>query len=127
MSERPPEGTATAILTGLRCRCPRCGRGRLFDGLLRVAKRCGVCGLDLQKEDAGDGPAVFIICVLGFLVVPLGFLLDAVATPPIWVHLLVWPFVIVGLAIALLRPMKGVLIALQFKHQASDSGTVKYD
>ena len=127
MSERRPGDFPPPIVTGLRCRCPRCGQGKLFIGLLTVAKRCSICGLDLEKEDAGDGPAVFIIFILGFLVVPLVFLLEAMAEPPIWVHLVIWPVVIVGLAIALLRPMKGVLIALQFKHHASDSGTVKYD
>ena len=127
MSERRPGDSPPPILTGLRCRCPRCGQGKLFEGLLTVSKRCAVCGLDLEKEDAGDGPAVFIIFILGFLVVPLVFLLEAAAEPPIWVHLLIWPMVIVVLAVLMLRPMKSILIAQQFKHHASDSGTVKYD
>ncbi len=127
MTTRGPIDWRAAVATGLRCRCPRCGQGRLFDGYLRVAERCTVCGLDLQKEDAGDGPAVFIIFILGFLVVPLAFWLETALTPPIWVHLLVWPPAILGLAVALLRPMKGVLVALQYRHEASDSGTVHYD
>src|SRR3546814_4506734 len=53
----PPE-PPNAILAGLACRCPRCGKGRLFSGILKIAERCNACGLDLRKQDAGDGPAV---------------------------------------------------------------------
>jgi len=112
---------------GLRCRCPRCGEGPLYDGFLTVADRCTVCGLDLRKADSGDGPAVFIIFILGFVVVPLALWFESTFAPPIWVHLLIWPVVIVGGALAMLRPAKGILIALQFRHQASDSGSVDYD
>ena len=115
------------VAAGLACKCPRCGRGRLFDGYLSVAARCGACGLDLEKADSGDGPAVFIIFILGFLVVPLALLLEAKAAPPYWVHLAVWPAVILGGALGLLRPLKGLLIALQFHHKASESGTQSYD
>jgi uncharacterized protein (DUF983 family) len=81
---------------GLRCKCPRCGRGRLFHGYLTVAGTCESCGLDLEKADSGDGPAVFIIFILGFLVVPLALLLEAKAAPPYWVHVALWPVVILG-------------------------------
>ena len=80
-----------------------------------------------MAADAGDGPAVFIIFILGFLVVPLALLVESSFAPPMWLHLAVWPVVIVGGALALLRPMKGVMIALQYRHKASDSGTVEYD
>jgi uncharacterized protein (DUF983 family) len=100
----------------LACRCPRCGRGRLFKGLLTVNEICPVCGLDLTPHDAGDGPAVFVIFILGALVVPLALALESVAEPPIWVHLIVWPPVIIGLAIVLLRPMKATLIAYHFRN-----------
>ncbi len=113
--------------TGLACRCPRCGKGPLFHGFLQVAERCTDCGLDLKKADSGDGPAVFIIFILGFLVVPLALLVESSFAPPMWVHMVLWPIVILGGALALLRPMKGVMIALQFRHKASDSGTVDYD
>ena len=113
--------------TGLKCRCPRCGKGPLFDGFLQVAERCTACGLDLRKADSGDGPAVFIIFILGFLVVPLALLVESKFGPPMWVHVAIWPVTIVGGALALLRPMKGLMIALQYRHKASDSGTVNYD
>jgi len=115
------------IAIGLRCRCPRCGEGPLYDGFLTVAERCTVCGLDLRKADSGDGPAVFIIFILGFVVVPLALWVEATFAPPLWVHMVIWPVVIVGGALALLRPAKGILIALQFRHRASDSGSVDYD
>lgn len=127
MSDDAYHAYRSPIATGLACRCPRCGRGKLYSGFLTVAERCSACGLDLRKADSGDGPAVFIIFILGFLVVPLALLFEAKVEPPMWVHLAIWPVVILGGAIGLLRPMKGVLIALQFRHKASESGTVKYD
>jgi uncharacterized protein (DUF983 family) len=105
------------IRAALLCRCPRCGEGRLFTGLLTVRPACPVCGLDLSAEDAGDGPAVFVIFLLGFIVVGLAALVEIRFDPPIWVHLLLWtPLIVVG-AIAMLRPLKAGLIALQYRHR----------
>ncbi len=102
---------------GLACRCPRCREGRLFAGLLAVAERCDVCGLDLTGEDSGDGPAVFVILVLGFVIVGLALALEMTFAPPVWLHLLLWlPLILVG-SIGLLRPFKATLIALQYKHR----------
>jgi uncharacterized protein (DUF983 family) len=104
------------IRAALGCRCPRCGRGRLFTGLLNVRGACEVCGLDLSTQDAGDGPAVFVILFLGLIVVVLAALVEIRFSPPIWIHLVLWtPFIIVG-AIAMLRPLKAGLIALQYRH-----------
>ncbi len=78
---------------------------------------CEVCGLDLSAQDAGDGPAVFVILFLGLLVVGLAALVEIKFSPPIWVHLLLWtPLILVG-AIAMLRPLKAGLIALQYRHR----------
>ena len=101
--------------------------GALFRGYLSVAERCNACGLDLRKADSGDGPAVFIIFILGFLVVPLALIVELRFEPPMWLHMTIWPVLIVGGALGLLRPMKGVMIALQYRHKASESGHVKYD
>ena len=117
----------SAIATGLACKCPRCSQGRLFAGFLTVAERCAACGLDFKKADSGDGPAVFIIFILGFLVVPAAFWVEFRFEPPMWLHMTIWPPVILGGALGLLRPMKGMMIALQYRHQASESGTVDYD
>jgi uncharacterized protein (DUF983 family) len=104
------------IRAALGCRCPRCGQGRLFAGLLSVRGACEVCGLDLSGQDAGDGPAVFVILFLGLIVVGLAALVEMKFSPPIWIHLVLWtPFIIVG-AIAMLRPLKAGLIALQYRY-----------
>ena len=101
----------------LGCRCPQCGKGRLFSGLLSVRQACAVCGLDLSAQDAGDGPAVFAILVLGMLVVGLAALVEVNFSPPIWVHLVLWaPLILIG-AVAMLRPLKAGLIALQYRHR----------
>ena len=100
----------------LGCRCPRCGGGRLFRGFLEVAERCAACGLDLRAQDSGDGPAVFVVFILGFVVVGLAILVEFVFTPPYWVHVVLWPPVVVGLSLLMLRPLKAALIASQFKH-----------
>ena len=107
----------TLLRAALGCRCPRCGRGRLFAGLLSVRPACTVCGLDLSAQDAGDGPAVFAILFLGLIVVGLAALVEINFSPPIWVHLLLWaPLILIG-AVAMLRPLKAGLIALQYRHR----------
>jgi len=98
------------------CRCPRCGEGRLFTGLLNVRPSCAACGLDLSQQDAGDGPAVFVILLLGLVVVGLAAIVEIKFAPPIWVHLVLWTPLILGGAILMLRPLKAGLIALQYKH-----------
>lgn len=119
--------SVSPVRAGLTGRCPRCGRGRLYAGFLEVAERCAACGLDLRKADSGDGPAVFLIFILGAIVVPLALLLEAKAAPPMWLNVVIWPIVILGGSIGLLRPMKGLLIALQYHHKACESGTQNYD
>ncbi len=109
----PPVSPVSA---GLHCRCPRCGRGRLFKGYLDVVPRCEVCGLDLGMHDSGDGPAVFLIFILGALVVPLAIALEVMASPPMWVHIVIWPVVILGLALGMLRPAKALLVAIHYKN-----------
>jgi uncharacterized protein (DUF983 family) len=107
-----------ATATGLRGRCPRCGEGRLFSGLLGVQPRCQACGLDFSFTDAGDGPAVFVIMIVGFIVVGLALFVEFTFSPPFWVHALLWVPLILALSIGLLRPLKGFLIAQQYLHRA---------
>ena len=102
---------------GLRCRCPRCGQGKLYNGILTVAPVCASCGLDLKKEDSGDGPAVFVIMILGGVVVGLAILTEVAFHPPEWLHMVLWPPVILAGALGLLRPFKATLIALQYRHR----------
>ncbi len=109
------------VSIGWSGRCPRCGEGALFTGLLAVRPACPVCGLDLSAQDAGDGPAVFVIFFLGLIVVGLAAWVELRFAPPIWVHLLLWTPLIIGGAILMLRPLKAGLIALQYRHNLLES------
>jgi uncharacterized protein (DUF983 family) len=109
-------GAVSLSRAAFGCLCPRCGEGKLFAGVLTVRPACAVCGLDLSAQDAGDGPAVFAILLLGLVVVGLAALVEIRFSPPIWVHLILWTPLILGGAIAMLRPLKAGLIALQYRH-----------
>lgn len=113
----PEFGSVSPIKAGLACRCPRCGQGHLYKGFLTVADTCENCGLDLTKEDSGDGPAVFIILLLGFVVVGLALWVEVSFAPPLWLHAVLWGPLILGGSLAMLRPLKGVMIALQYHHK----------
>jgi uncharacterized protein (DUF983 family) len=118
----PGPGGAAPYLAGARGRCPNCGEGALFDGFLKVALRCRACGFDLARADSGDGPAVFVILIAGF-VAAFGILFTEIfVRPPIWVEFVVWLPVAAGLSLALLRPLKGLMIAAQFANRASEAG-----
>ncbi|HEY5820223.1 MAG TPA: DUF983 domain-containing protein [Mesorhizobium sp.] len=108
------------ISAGLSGRCPRCGQGRMFSGLVALSKRCGVCGLDYDFADSGDGPAVFVILIIGFIVVGLALWMEVSYNPPLWLHFLLWIPLTVVLSLAALRLIKGVLIALQFRNRAAE-------
>jgi uncharacterized protein (DUF983 family) len=106
------------IVNGIKGRCPRCGAGRLFQGFLGLPSNCPACGLNFAFVDSGDGPAVFVILVVGFLVAGAALLVEIAYAPPIWVHLAVWMPLVLILCLGLLRPLKGVLVALQYHHRA---------
>lgn len=116
------EPPVSIVYAALACRCPRCGRGHLFRNLLEVRDRCTVCDLDLHAHDAGDGAMVGVILVLGAVVVALAFWVEFHFAPPLWVHALLWPAVTIPLAVAMMRPAKAALVALQFRHRASEMG-----
>jgi len=118
-SEQRPYPPISAISTGLAGRCPRCGDGRLFQGFLTVASKCEVCGLDFSFSDAGDGPAVFVTLIAGFVVLGLALVLDMTYEPPIWVFLVIFIPLTLVVCLGMLRPLKGVLIALQYKNDAA--------
>ena len=112
----------SAVSVALACRCPRCGRGRLYAGFLTVAPECSVCRLDFAKADSGDGPAVFIVLVLGAIVVALALWVEIAFEPPLWVHALLWPPLILGGSLLALRPAKALMIALQYRHSVAGFG-----
>lgn len=108
------------IGAGLRGHCPRCGEGRLFSGFLTVGKNCGNCRLDYSFADAGDGPAVLVILLIGFIVVGLALWLETSYQPPLWLHFILWVPLAIILCLAALRLMKGVLITLQYRNDAAE-------
>ncbi len=89
----------------------------MFTGLLQVRDRCAVCGLDLSQHDAGDGPAVAVILLLGAIVVALAFWVEFHFSPPLWVHAVIWPIFTFPAAILMMRPLKAALVALQYRHR----------
>jgi uncharacterized protein (DUF983 family) len=110
----------STMWAGLTGRCPACHQGKLFAGYLTLAPRCNVCGLDYGFAHSGDGPAVFVILVTGFIIVGAALFVEARYQPPYWLHAVLWGSLAVILPLLLLRAFKGVLIALQFRHQAEE-------
>jgi len=119
MSEHARTGELP-IGRGLRGRCPRCGEGRLFQGFLGLRPCCEHCGLDYGFADAGDGPAVFVILIGGFIVVFAALFTEFVYQPPYWIHAALWIPLILLVTLAPLRLIKGLLIALQYHHKAQE-------
>ena len=109
--------TLRAAVLGL---CPRCGAGKLFAGYLTVAPRCASCGLEYANFDAGDGPAVFVILIVGAIVAGGALIVEVHFSPPYWVHAVIWLPMIVILTFSLLRLMKAFLLVQQYKHQAHE-------
>lgn len=101
-------------------RCPNCGEGFLFDGFLKVAPACEACGYDFAKADSGDGPAVFVILIAGFIVAFAALFTEFALHPPVWVHLLLWLPATLIISLALMRPLKGAMLAAQFMNKASE-------
>jgi uncharacterized protein (DUF983 family) len=113
-------GPERPVANALRGRCPRCGRGKLFSGFLDLAPSCGHCGLDNGFADSGDGPAVFVVLIVGFIVVGLALVIEVTWGWPYWLHAVVWAPLIIGLSLGLLRPLKGWFIGMQYRHKAAE-------
>ena len=108
-------GRIHAIRAGLLCRCPHCGKGPLFAGFLKIVDRCAACGFDFTGLNTGDGAAIFIMQIAGGLVVFSALYVQIAYDPPIWLLLLVSLPLVAGLSIGLMRPGKGLMIALQMR------------
>jgi uncharacterized protein (DUF983 family) len=118
MADLPPP--PSPFLAGLLARCPRCGEGALFRSGLILREKCDRCGLSYAFADSGDGPAVFAIFILGFLVLAGALLVEFRLQPPVWVHVVLWGLLTPLLALGLLRLLKATLIALQYRHKAGE-------
>jgi len=119
-TDRDYPRSVSPFKAGLRCSCPSCGVSPLFKGLLDVRKRCGGCGFDLSQADPGDGAQVFVILILGALCAIVGSFLHAALGVPLWAVMVVLFAMIIGGSVWMLRIFKATLVALQFRHDASE-------
>ena len=114
MKEPSPQAVA------LRGVCPLCGNKTLFAGLATFAPRCRACGLDFHEFNVGDGPAAFLILIVGGLITGLAIALELAAEPPFWVHILLWlPLATIAVILSL-RLAKALLLALEYRHRARE-------
>jgi len=111
-------GIGQAALFGL---CPKCHSRTLFDGPVKFAERCRACGLDLTRFNVGDGPAAFLTLIIGALIVGLALWLDVAASPPFWVHALIWIPVTAGAVMLGLRVSKAWLLQAEYRNNAREA------
>ena len=113
--------SGSPIADGIKGRCPDCGSGSLFSGFLKYAPSCAACGKDFKSEDAGDGPAVFVIFIAGFFIVPLALVFQLALDAPVWLTMIVWGPIILISSILLLRPLRGIMLTLQLSRDAGEA------
>jgi uncharacterized protein (DUF983 family) len=106
--------------SGLLCRCPRCGRGRLYVAYLKIGPKCPACGLDFGFADAGDGPAVFVILIAGAFIVAAALFVEVNYRPPYWLHAVLWLPLTLTMCLGMLPLFKATLFALQYRNQAGE-------
>ena len=125
MTQHTEKTAHSPVLLGLKARCPRCGEGPLFHQVLNLRDKCDHCGLDYKFIDTGDGPAVFAIFILGFLVLGGALLVQLTYDTPLLPTVLASGLATLVLALGLLRFLKAVLIALQYRHKAEEGRLAK--
>ena len=113
--------TPSTISAGLRCRCPRCGEGKLFAGFLTLAKSCDRCGLDFSFADPADGPAFFVMSIVGILVVGVWAWSVVAFQPPLWLQFATVFPALIGGCLTTLQPVKAWLVAEQYVHKAEEA------
>jgi uncharacterized protein (DUF983 family) len=119
-----PSGNGSPLANAFAGNCPHCGAHGLFDGWVRFAHRCRRCSLDFDSFNVGDGPAAFLILIVGTITVVGALVLDAAGAPPWWLHL-IWIPVAAVLTILGLRFAKAWLLAHEYKHGAHEGRTVE--
>lgn len=110
----------SVLSTGMAGKCPRCGQGKLFQSFLKPVAQCANCQLDMSFAEEGDGPAVFVIFILGFVIVGLALFVQYTFLPPFWVHIILWVPITVILGSLALKIIKGIMIAAQYKTGAAE-------
>ena len=111
---RDTAGNLDAMKRGFFGRCPNCGQGRMFRAFLKVADNCPACGEQLHHHRADDFPAYVVIVIVGHILVPLVLLVETHLAPPFWVGMTLWPAAVVMLTLALIQPVKGAIVGLQW-------------
>lgn len=104
-----------ALGRGALCKCPSCGEGQLFRSYLKVADTCTACGQELHHHRADDLPAYVVMSIVGHIVVGLVLWAEVRYAPPYWLHAALWLPLTLGLTFGLLQPVKGAIVALQWK------------
>ncbi|QAY76669.1 DUF983 domain-containing protein [Sphingosinicella sp. BN140058] len=117
-------GEPSPLRSGLLGLCPRCGARTLYQGAVRFAPTCRACGLDFGAFNVGDGPAAFLVLIVGAIVTGLAIALELGASPPFWVHVLLWLPLTAVLVVGSLRVAKGFLLALEYRHRAREGQIV---
>ena len=112
--------TTNPALTGIKSLCPRCQQGHLFSGIIRLAPRCEVCGLDYSFADPADGPAFFSMSIVAVPALGFALWLQLTYEPPFWIHFLTTLPLTIGASVLLLRPLKGWLVCSQYFHKAEE-------
>jgi uncharacterized protein (DUF983 family) len=110
----PKRATGQAIRRGLRCRCPNCGEGRLFGKYLKVVSNCAVCGEDYTPNRADDLPPYITIVIVGHVIVTALLFFYTRVDIPTWAHLAIWLPATLVMTLALLQPVKGAVVGLQW-------------
>lgn len=108
------------VQTGLNGRCPECGEGLLFKSLLSFQDACAACGADFRDEDAGDGPAIFVIFITGIFLVPMALAFHMLLDPPLAVTFILWSLIIIAASLWLLRLMRGVMFNIAWQRNARE-------
>lgn len=114
--------TAQAALRGL---CPRCSAPSLFAGVISFAPKCRTCALDYTQFNVGDGPAAFLIMIVGAIVTIAAITVELKFGPPFWVHILLWIPVTAALVVGLLRIAKSALLVLEYRNRAREGRLVE--
>jgi uncharacterized protein (DUF983 family) len=119
--EQPNSDPLWILSVAARSKCPRCGKGKLFDGFLSLAKTCNVCGLDYSFADPADGPAFFSMMGMAIPATAFAIWLDLTYNPPLWVHAVTSLPVMLLLCVPPLRFLKGALVASQYVNKAEET------
>lgn len=109
------------IQAGLSGSCPRCGQGKAFDGIITLKDRCAACDLNISKFEVGDGAAIFVIMIANFLVMGMALWVEFTFEPPLWLHAIIWLPVITAICVLCIRVFKGMLLAQQYRKDASQA------